>query len=159
GRGMSRWEEIGWWLLFGVGLMGTALYAGLETGLYFINRVKLEVRAARGPRKAAARVLRAELEHPERLLATNLIRTTVFGGVAATGASELLHAWGYADTSVIAVNVAVLTPLLFVFAETAPKELFRLEADGLTYRFARVLAVTRAVLGAVGALRLVRAVV
>ncbi len=156
---MNPWAEAGWWTLLAAGLLGTALFSGLETGLYFINRVKLEVRAAHGPRRRGARILRRELEHPERLLATNLIGTILFSDLAAAGASELLHGWGYTDLAAIAVNVLVLTPLLFVFAETVPKEMFRLEADGLTYVFGPFLAATRAGLTRIGVLPLVRLLV
>ncbi len=156
---MSPWQEAGWWALTLAGLLGTGLYAGLETGLYFVNRIKLEVRAVHGPRRRGAMRLRRELEHPERVLATNLIGTILFSDLAATGAAELLHAWGYSDGAAIAVNVAVLTPLLFVFCETVPKEMFRLEADRLTYTFSRALSGPGMLLTWVGVLPLVHALV
>ena len=105
---MSAWEEAGWWLLLVLGMLGTALHAGLETGLYVLDPVKLEVRAAHGPHREAARRLRAELEQPGRLLATNLVWTLLFSDVAAVGASGLLGGWGYSDSAVIVVNVLVL---------------------------------------------------
>jgi CBS domain containing-hemolysin-like protein len=156
---VSAWAEAIWWCAAALGLTGTALYAGMETGLYFINRVKLEVRAERGPMRRAAARLRRELEHPERVLATNLVGTVVFSDLAAQGASALLHAWGYSESAGIAINVLVLTPLVFVFGETVPKELFRLEADRLTYTFSSALGVTRRVLAASGVLWLVHELV
>ena len=149
---MSTLEQVGWWLLMLLGLAGTALYSGMETGLYFFDRVKLEVRAAGGPMRRAAGRLKRELEHPERVLATNLVGTIVFSDLAAQGASALLHGWGYSESASIAVNVLVLTPLVFVLGETVPKEMFRLEADRLTYTFSGALAGTRRLLSALGVL-------
>src|SRR5204863_2201659 len=63
------------------------------------------------------------------------------------------------DGAIIAINAAILTPVFFVFLETIPKEMFRLEADHLTYAMAGVLVGTRTVLTWLGVLPLVRLVV
>lgn len=156
---MSAAEQVLWWCAFLAGLIGTAVFSGLETGLYFLNRVKLEVRAAHGPRRRAARMLKREIERPQRLLASNLIANAVCGDLAATAASELLAARGYPEGAIVAINAALLTPVFFVLLETIPKELFRLESDRLTYSLAWVLSATRTLLTAVGALAVVRAAV
>lgn len=153
---MSGWEQAGWWAATVLGLIGTALLSGLETGVYVMSRLRLELRAARGPRAWSARLLKRELDRPERLLATNLVANIICGDLAATGASQLLAARGYSDTTVILVNVAILTPVFFVFVESVPKELFRMEADRLTTPFAGFLTALRVLLTAVGALPLVR---
>ena len=48
------------------GLFLTGLFAGLETGVYTLNRVRLAVREARGERAAVR--LRRELADPGRTL-------------------------------------------------------------------------------------------
>lgn len=153
---MSALEHIGWWAAFIIGMLGTALFSGLETGYYRLNRVKLEVRAERGPRRRAAVRLKAETTDPHRILATTLIVTLLCGDLAATGASSLLAAAGYSDGAVVLINAAVLTPVFFVFLESIPKELFRLEADTLMYRFAGVLTAARKLLTYTGILPFVR---
>lgn len=153
---MTPLEQLGWWAMIAVGLIGTALMSGIETGLYRLNRVKLELRAARGPGVLSARLLKRETERPERLLATTLIVTIFFSDMAATGASGLMEGLGYSDASIILVNTAILTPVFFVFVESIPKELFRLEPDRLTYPFAGLLTFMRAVLTWVGVLPLIR---
>ncbi|MGA1394057.1 MAG: CNNM domain-containing protein, partial [Phycisphaerales bacterium] len=50
------------------GLSASAVFSGLEIGIYTLNRVKLTVAAETGRRDAIA--LRRELERPEGLLAT-----------------------------------------------------------------------------------------
>lgn len=153
---MTPLAQAGWWAAVVVGLIGTALLSGLETGVYRLNRVKLELRAVRGPRAWAAGLLKRETEHPERLLASNLVMNIFFGDLAATGASALLAARGYSDTTIVLINAAILTPVFFVFVESIPKELFRLEADRLTYRFAPFLVAVRVLLTYTGVLWLVR---
>ncbi len=151
------WSEIGWWALLVGGLAGTAMYSGVETGVYCLNRVRLRLRAAHGPRRESARIISRELEHPERMLGANLIANLVCGDMAATAASRLLANAGYSDWFIILANVAVFTPVFFVLVESVPKELFRIEADRATYRFAWVLPLTRWVLTALLVLPLVRA--
>ncbi len=155
---MSPLEQALWWLVVFGALIGTALFSGMETGLYFLSRIKLEVRSVHGPRAHAARLLRRELEHPERLLATNLIGTIFFSDLMATAMTELMAARGYSERTIIITNAAVLTPVLFLIVETVPKEVFRLEADRLTYIFAAFLAHTRRLLWYTGILPLVHAI-
>lgn len=153
---MSLLDQALWWAAVVVGLMGTATMSGLETGIYRLNRVKLELRAARGPGLLWARLLKREVDHPERLLATNLVVNIFFGDLAAAGASALLAGWGYSETSIILINAAILTPVFFVCVESIPKELFRVEADRLTYRFVGILVVARSMLTWTGILPLIR---
>lgn len=153
---MSPIGHILWWIAFIAGLVGTALFCGLETGIYRLNRVKLEVRAERGPSQLAALILRREIGDPQRTLATVLIGTILCGDLAAQGASRLLSAVGYSDGLVVLLNAALLTPIFFVFVESVPKEFFRLEADRVMYRLARVLPAARFVLTWTGVLPLVR---
>lgn len=150
------WLTVLWWSLLIFGLMGTALLSGLETGMYCLNRARLALRVAYGPRRPAAITLERELRHPERLLAGNLIANILCGDLAATGASNLMADAGYSESAVIAANVLILTPVFFVLVESVPKELFRLEADRLTYRFAWLIPLIRWTLTVIPALPLVR---
>jgi CBS domain containing-hemolysin-like protein len=153
---MTPTEQVMWWVVLLLGMVGAAIYSGLETGFYRLNRVKLEVRAERGPNRRAARRLKSECATPQRTLASTLVATIVAGDLAASGASNLLSGAGYSDGAVVLINVAVLTPVFFVFLESIPKELFRLEADSLMYRFAFLLTGARTVFTATGILPLVR---
>ncbi|HYE03395.1 MAG TPA: CNNM domain-containing protein [Phycisphaerales bacterium] len=126
----------GWVALAVVGIAGSALCSGTETGLYTLNRVRLSVRAAHagpGPGRAA-RLLQAEVEHPDRALAALLIANTFFNNLGAVALTGLLAGAGYSEWGLIALEVLILTPVLFVVAETLPKEVFRAEADHLMPR-------------------------
>jgi putative hemolysin len=137
------------WILLGlalVGLVGSALCNGTELGLYSLNRVRLSLRVAGDKPQRRALVLKHELDRPGRALATLLIATTIFGDLAATGLSAALERMGYSEGAVVALTVFILTPLVFVFTEMIPKELFRTEADRLTYTLAGLLWFMRWVL-------------
>src|SRR5262249_19276493 len=155
-QNMTPAEQALWWVVLFLGMIGAAIFSGLETGFYRLNRVKLEVRAERGPNRGAARRLKRECAMPQRTLASTLVATIVAGDLAASGASNLLAGAGYSDGAVVLINVAVLTPVFFVFLESIPKELFRLEADSLMYRLAFLLTGARTVFTATGILPLVR---
>jgi CBS domain containing-hemolysin-like protein len=142
----TNWEEASWWIALVLGLLGTAAYSGVETGLYCLNRVRLRLRSTHGPRRRAARTIAREMEQPERVLAANLVANLICGDMAATAASRLMAMHGYGDLEIIAANVAIFTPVFFVFVESVPKEVFRIDADRATYRFAWLLPVTRRVL-------------
>lgn len=124
-----------------IGLVFSAFFSGTETGVYTLNRIRLARRAARGEREA--RILRNEMAHPNRLLGTLLLGNNIANYVGSLGIAALLDAAGYRDWSAIIINALVLTPVLFVFGETLPKDLFRTNTDRWTYHAAPALIVLR----------------
>ncbi len=136
-----------------VGFVLSALYSGLETGVYVLNPVRLRLRESRGDR-AAGRV-KHELTRPSRLLAVLLIGTNAANYLGSYGLAELLGGAGLDDWSLIVVQIVVFTPLLFIFAENLPKELFRVRADRWLYHLIPFITLSRVILTAVGLLPLV----
>lgn len=134
------------WGLLIVGLLGSALCAGAEIGAYSVNRVRLHLAAERPAPSRSARILKAEIEHPDRLLLTLLVAVNIFGAMMAQGATGLIAEAGYSTLQNILINVAVLTPVTLILAEALPKELFRLEADRWMYVLARPLVWWRSIL-------------
>jgi CBS domain containing-hemolysin-like protein len=120
-----------WWLLVLIGTAGMAVASGIEMGSYALSRVRLNVRG-----DWRARILRAELHQPDRLLAALLIASNIFSYIGALGLTSILARAGLSDFEIVLANTVILTPALFVFAESLPKEIFRVEADRLTYAFA-----------------------
>jgi len=123
------------------GFVLSAIFSGMETGLYTINRVRLTVRAASGDTGAGQ--IRTGLQHAARTLSILLIGTNASNYLGSYGLAEILHHMGLGDWSLIVLEAAVFTPLVFVFAETLPKELFRTHTDRWTYWFWPAIAVTR----------------
>ncbi|MEL6498247.1 MAG: CNNM domain-containing protein [Planctomycetota bacterium] len=148
--------EIVFWIALAVfGTIDSALWSGLETATYVVSRLRLESRLADPETAKSARRLKNELDHPRRALATLLVMNNLSNYVGALALATLLTATGLSDWAVTLINVAVLTPVLFVFAETLPKEVFRTRAETFAYRFIPVLLVVRTALTIVGVVPLV----
>ncbi|MEM8756643.1 MAG: CNNM domain-containing protein [Planctomycetota bacterium] len=147
---MSTGEIIFWLALAVFGTVDSALWSGLETGLYVVSRLDLRAKLSDRKRSRAAKRLANEIEHPERALATLLVMNNISNYLGALALAKLLSATDLPGWAVTLINVAVLTPLLFIFAETLPKELFRTRADQLMYPLSRVLRGFRIVLTALG---------
>jgi len=136
-----------------VGLGASAVFSGIETGLYTINRVRLTVRAGRGER--AATRLRTELSRPGRTLATILVGNNIANYLGSLGIAALLQRTALGPAGAVAVNTMVLVPMLFIFGEVLPKDLFRSHTDSWSYRWVGVLRFVRYLLTAVGLVPLV----
>jgi len=149
--------EVLFWLCVALaGVTMSALFSGMETGAYCVNRLRLAVRAGGSRPEASAVLLRRELQHPERVLATLLIGNNIANYLGSLGITALLARAGHSDWTIVVFNALILTPVLFVFGETLPKELFRAEADRLAPGTAVILRGARWAATATLALPLIR---
>jgi len=121
-----------------LGLVLSALYSGLETGLYTINKIRLDVRASSGI--VSAKRLLSLLNQPTRMLAVLLVCNNIANYVASYGVARLLEETTLGPWMAIVVNAVVLIPMLFIFGEVLPKDLFRTNTDTWTYRWSATLA-------------------
>ena len=121
-----------------LGVAGSALFAGLETGTYVLNKVRLELRAA-GDQRRAQRLSRA-LRRPRELLSALLIATNASHYLVTVSAVLLFSLAGSHKPQLYAT--VVVTPLLFVLGEMLPKNLFRVAAETLTYRLSWLVSGT-----------------
>jgi CBS domain containing-hemolysin-like protein len=146
-------------VLFGLialtGILVAGLLAGLETGIYSLSHVRLSIRAARGD-AASARLAR-EYARPRRLLSTLLVANALAGWVASFGVSQIFDGLGYGPLEAVALDLLVLVPVVFLFGEVLPKDLFRVNADRWMPRYAGLLTALRFVLCASGIVPLVTA--
>jgi CBS domain containing-hemolysin-like protein len=141
---MSGFE---WTMLIVAALGGTAVsavFSGMEIGLYTLNRVRLELRTGRGDRRA--QLLSELLARPSHMLAIILIGTNAANQLSAWSIAALLHGTGYGPVAAIVVDTVILVPVLLVLAEVLPKDLFRAHGDRWCYALARPLRVTEFVL-------------
>lgn len=141
-------DVLPWLILALVGLGLSSLFSGIETGAYTINRVRLAVRAGRGER--AALRLRDELAAPGRMLATILIGNNIANYLGSFGLAKMLDQSGMGPVGQVVTSVLVLVPVLFIFGETLPKDLFRTFTDTWTYLWSGYLLFWRRMLTAVG---------
>ncbi|MBC8523184.1 DUF21 domain-containing protein [PVC group bacterium] len=114
-----------------VGLFLSALYSGLETGMYTINRIRLDVRAAAHMPSAVR--LKSLIDKPTRMLAVLLVCNNIANYLASYGTARLLDQTSLGPWSSILVNSVCLIPILFIFGEVLPKDLFRAHTDSWTY--------------------------
>jgi len=126
-----------WALLACVGFAGSALYSGLETGAYSLNRIRLHVNMHRGNR--AAVTLEKLLANPTALLTTLLIGNNIANYLGTASMGVVLESRGYGDWETLLLNALIVTPVLFVVGETLPKDLFAAHSDKLMYPLAPVL--------------------
>jgi CBS domain containing-hemolysin-like protein len=138
------------------GIAPAGLTAGLETGMYSLSQVRLSIRAARGDRGAAR--LEREYKRPRRLLSTLLVANALAGWTASFGVSQIFDGLGYAPLQAVLLDLVVLVPVVFLFGEVLPKDLFRTHADRWMPRYAVLLSTLRLVLCVTGIVPIVMAI-
>jgi CBS domain containing-hemolysin-like protein len=132
-------EVYGMWIgLMLLGFAGSALFSGIETGTYRLDRVRLHLAAQRGDHRAS--LLRRLLAQQTSLLSTLLIGNNIANYLGTASLAVLLRVHGVGDVQAIVLNTLIVTPILFVFGETLPKDTFASHAEKLTYPLARLLA-------------------
>ncbi len=138
-----------------VGLALSALFSGMETGIYTLNRVRVAVRAGELERRALR--LQRLLVRPARTLSTLLIGNNIANYLGSFGLAAILNGVGMEPGLAIAVNAGVLIPLLFIFGETLPKDLFRTHTDLWSYALSGFLVTCQRVFTWTGLAPLVEA--
>jgi CBS domain containing-hemolysin-like protein len=119
-------------------LLLSAFFSGAETGLYCINRLRLHL----GVQSADPMSLRLAsiIDDESGALSVMLIGTNVSNYILTTAAVYgLAEMGGLNDTRAELYVVLLLTPIVFVFGEVVPKNLFRLHADTMMARGSRLL--------------------
>jgi len=153
----SAWEIAvwgGWALTAAVGVALGAVYCGMETGIYVLNKARLDLHAAGGRR--AARGLKAMLANANNLLAVLLIGTNLTAYMV-TFAVSAMYFHGGAARNTEWWTIATATPLLFVVGEGVPKNIFQRSGETLVYALVWVLRVSSVLFNAIGLAPLVRA--
>jgi len=141
-------ELLGFGAIAVAGVVSAGLFAGLETGMYTMSHVRLSVRASRGDTDSAR--LAREYSKPKRLLSTLLVANAIAGWFASFGVSQIFTGLGYSAVQAVALDLLVLVPILFLFGEVLPKDLFRVHADRWMPRYAGLLTGLRVLLCATG---------
>jgi CBS domain containing-hemolysin-like protein len=111
-------------LLAGVGLvLLSAVFSGAETGVYSVSRIRLEGEAAEGRR--SARLLTRLLRDDALLLIALLIGNNLTLELLTHLAEVSVERFALPDSVRELVAAALLTPVVFLFGELVPKDLFR----------------------------------
>jgi CBS domain containing-hemolysin-like protein len=136
-----------WAILLFAAIAGTclsAIFSGMEIGLYTLNRVRLELRSKAGER--SAHILHQLLSRPSHMLTVILIGTNAANQLGAWSISAMLDGAGYGPIASIVIDTIILVPVLLILAEVLPKELFRAHGDRWCYSLAPPLRVVELIL-------------
>lgn len=121
-------------LLVVLGVVACGYFAGTEIGAYCLNKLRLRMRAEEGDVKA--RALASLLGDPQVFVTALLIGTNASVYLATVSLTQLGRIRGWEFPSLTAM--LVLAPVLLVFSEAIPKNIFRRNAEVLLYRMVRV---------------------
>ena len=128
--------------LFALAVVLSAVFSGLETGIYTTSRLRLFLDARAGVGSAAkAQSLLTDM--PE-LLTILLVANNMANQAATLLAQQLLEDWNVQARAL--VGTLGVSAILFVFAESVPKSAFRQRRERLLYPTLPVLLVARALL-------------
>jgi len=109
-------------VLLAAGIFLSALFSGSETGFYRVTRVRLLLDGLGGDR--IARMLLRLTNHPALFVATTLIGNNVANYITSLGI-VLGTSLVMADSPVVeTIAPMVFSPLVFVYCELLPKQLF-----------------------------------
>lgn len=140
-----------------VALFFSGFFSGSETGIYCVNRVRLRVRSQQKQQDAV--ILDSLLGDELGILTTTLIGTNLMNYIATVGlAVMLVHLAQMSDKQAEIYTTLILTPLVFVFGEVLPKNLFRREAERWMGPTARGLAVANRIFRGMGAVGVLKAI-
>ena len=114
----------------------SAFFSAAEIGLMTLNRYRLRHLVASGHR--GARLASRLLERPDRLLGLILLGNN-FANITASSVATLLALELYGEKA-IAIAAGLLTFVILVFAEVAPKTLAALNPERVAFPAAYVLA-------------------
>lgn len=133
-----------------VGLLLSGLYSGCETGLYCVNRLRVEL-GVRSGEPGAVR-LQSLLQDEQGSLSVALIGTNVANYMTTSAVAYLFASMlNVPDGRAEIYTVALLTPFVFVFGEVVPKNIFQLHADHLMKAVSVPLSVTARICRMTGA--------
>ena len=113
----------------------SAFFSGSETGMMALNRYRLRHLAK--TRHRGARLSARLLEQPDRLIGLILLGNNFVNILASTLAAVIaLRLWGEPG---LAIAPFLLTPVILIFAEVAPKTLAALHPERVAFPAALVL--------------------
>ncbi len=116
----------------------SAFYAGVETGAYRLNRLRLRLRASEGDARATR--LQKLLRDPQMFVATMLSGTNLTRYGASAFATAFFTNIGVSRAEIAAT--AALTPIALVLGEILPKAFFAIRANTVLYRLTWPLRAT-----------------
>lgn len=123
-------------------------FAGSETGLVSASKIKVEVLASEGDKKA--KIIKPMLDNLEYVLVMTLVGTNLMTAINAQTAKALTSQLPFPewiDTGIRdLISTTWLTVMTLIFAEILPKTIYRMKADNIILRYAYLIKIADIVL-------------
>jgi CBS domain containing-hemolysin-like protein len=132
----------------------SAVFSGLETGIYRISRLRLRLGAEKGRWRYVT--LNKAMQDRTGLLLSLLVANNLTNYVATSSANYVFLTLGASQRLAELLATSAMAPVLFVLAESMPKNIFLYRADFLTAFFAPLLSLTHRALTLCGIVPLLR---
>lgn len=116
----------------------SGLFSGAETGLYCLNRLRLNVHAGHGDPPAI--ILQRLLGDQAGMLFMTLLGTNVAHYLAPACLTAMFLRSGVIESRAEFYTSVILTPTVLILGDFLPKVLFERHADRLMMRYARFLS-------------------
>lgn len=148
-----QWLLATWFTIAALSLVASAVFSGNEIGLYSLSKVRLRLHTAR--REKNALILEDWLRQPTNPLEGLLILQNISGFAFSASVTEILAAYGFSEFSQGLISILLVIPLVLIFADIMPKDLYHSHADQWTYRQVPLLRFFFGLLTIIGVLPLV----
>lgn len=122
-----------------VGLLLSGYFSGMEMGIYALNKMRLDLRAEAGI--ASAKTLKWLIHKWNNLLTTIMIGNNLVNYMTTFTIGTLLAKAGFGTLATEFYMMAIVTPLLFIFGESVPKNLCQRQPEFLVYRGAMLMRI------------------
>ena len=129
-----------WAAVLVAGTALTGIYCGLETGIYVLNKLRLDLRAEEGIKQAGR--LKGLMDNYNSLLVVLLVGTNLSTYAATFAVSAMFVMFGAKDNAEWC-TIAAATPILFIFGESVPKNVFQRLAERLVYKLSWFLSASK----------------
>jgi CBS domain containing-hemolysin-like protein len=125
-----------------IGTLTSGLFSGAETGAYRFNRTRHRLALASGRRRA--RLVETLTSDLTGFVVVCLVGTNLANGLVSYSATLAFASFEFSTPEFLAT--LIVGPILFLFGELGPKELFRRHSDRLLYAAAPLLRLASFVL-------------
>ena len=146
-------QTVLWALVLLVSAALAFAYSALETGIYVMNKIRLDLQAEIG--HGPARIVRDLIRSQGNFLAVLLIGSSLANYGATFAVSALFVLAGYGDSAEWCA-MAVAAPSLFVLCESVPKNLAQRSSQAIVYSLSPVLRASNFLFHITGLAPLVR---
>lgn len=116
-------------LLFSLFVLLSGLFSGSETGLYRLSRLRLRLGVEK--KRLPFIMLGRCMHESSELLLSMLVGTNLFNYLATGIIAAMLLSKGASENTAEIVTTAITAPVLFVFSELIPKNIFFYRSDTL----------------------------